>query len=138
MAKTIQLDIVTPDKTVFSQAINMVIARTTDGDIGVLPGHIPLIAGLQIWPLRVLTDEGEKEIALCGGFIEVQPEKVTILAPCAEMPENIDVARAQAARERAEIRLKTAPADMDMERAELALKRAMMRLKVAEDSKRFM
>lgn len=60
------------------------------------------------------------------------------MAPCAEMPENIDVARAQAARERAEIRLKTAPADMDMERAELALKRAMMRLKVAEDSKRFM
>ena len=132
------LRIITPDRVFYENQVKMVEFNTTEGEIGVLPGHIPLIAGLQIWPLRVLTDEGEKEIALCGGFIEVQPEKVTILAPCAEMPENIDVARAQAARERAEIRLKTAPADMDMERAELALKRAMMRLKVAEDSKRFM
>lgn len=75
MAKTIQLDIVTPDKTVFSQAINMVIARTTDGDIGVLRGHIPLIAGLQIWPLRVLTDEGEKKLHCAVVLSRVQPEE---------------------------------------------------------------
>ena len=61
----------------------MVIARATDGDIGILPGHAPLIAGLDIWPLRVLTEESEIQIALCSGFIEVRPEKVTILAACA-------------------------------------------------------
>ncbi len=56
MAKTIRLDIVTPDKVALSEDVNMVIARATDGDLGILPGHAPLIAGLEIWPLRLITD----------------------------------------------------------------------------------
>jgi F-type H+-transporting ATPase subunit epsilon len=137
MAKTIRLDIVTPDKVAYSEDVNMVIARATNGDLGILPGHAPLIAGLDIWPLRVITDEGEIEIVLCSGFIEVRPEKVTILAACAELPETIDIARAEAARERAESRLKAADDSIDVTRAEAALRRAIVRLRVAENSKRF-
>lgn len=129
---TVRLDIVTPEKLVYSEDVNMVIARATDGDLGVLPGHAPLIAGLAVWPLRVLKEDGEHHIAICGGFIEVQPKKVTILASCAELSGEIDVARAKAARARAEDRLSGERADIDVARAEAALKRAMMRLQVAE------
>jgi F-type H+-transporting ATPase subunit epsilon len=112
----------------------MVIARTSSGDIGVLPGHAPLIAGLQIAPLRILLDEGEAQIALGGGFIEVQPEQVTLLANSAELATEIDIARAQAAKSRAENRLKSGEA-VDLGRAEVALRRAVVRLKVAEYGK---
>lgn len=129
---TVRLDIVTPEKLVYSEDVNMVIARATDGDIGVLPGHAPLITGLAVWPLRVLKEDGEHRIAVCGGFMEVQPTKVTILASCAELPGEIDIARAKAARERAEERLNGEQADIDVARAEAALKRAVTRLQVAE------
>ncbi|SDE99566.1 F0F1 ATP synthase subunit epsilon [Sporolituus thermophilus] len=132
MAKTVRLDIVTPERLAYSDDVNMVIARATDGDIGILPGHAPLIAGLEIAPLRILKDDGEKRIAICGGFIEVRPDKVTVLAGCAELPEEIDVKRAEAARERAEARLKGNREGIDVARAEQALKRALMRLGVAE------
>ncbi|WP_371363150.1 ATP synthase epsilon chain [Sporomusa rhizae] len=132
MANKIRLDIVTPDRMVYSEDVNMVIARATDGDLGILPGHAPLIAGLDIWPLRIMKDEGEQQLSLCGGFIEVRPQKITILASCAEKPEEIDVKRAAAAKERAEGRLKGSTPEIDVERAEVALKRAMMRLKVSE------
>ena len=72
MARTVRVDIVTPDKLAYSGDVNMVIARATDGDLGVLPGHVPLIAALNTWPLRLLTADGEHQISLCGGFIEVQ------------------------------------------------------------------
>lgn len=131
MAKTIRLDIVTPERLVYSADVNMVIARATDGDLGVLPGHIPLIAGLAVWPLRILKEEGELQISVCGGFIEVQPAKVTILASSAELPEEIDIDRAMAARERAE-KLLAAKEGIDVARAQAALQRALMRLRVAE------
>lgn len=133
MAKTIRLDIVTPEKVAYSEDVTMVIARTTAGDIGILPGHAALIAALAIWPLRVIIDSDEVQIAMCGGFIEVQPEKITVLANCAELADEIDVKRAEAAKERAEDRLRRGEADVA--RAEVALKRAMVRLKVAEYSK---
>ncbi|MBP2639162.1 MAG: atpC 2 [Firmicutes bacterium] len=131
MAKTIRLDIVTPERMVYSKDVNMVIARATDGDLGVLPGHIPLIAGLAVWPLRILTEEGEVQVSVSGGFIEVQPTKVTILASSAELPEEIDIDRAMAARERAE-KLLAAKEGIDVARAQAALQRALMRLRVAE------
>lgn len=134
MANKIRLDIVTPDRMVYSEDVNMVIARATDGDLGILPGHAPLIAGLEIWPLRIQTDEGEQLFSVCSGFIEVRPQKITVLAGCAELPEEIDVKRAESAKERAERRLKEADgsSDIDVRRAEVALKRAMVRLKVAD------
>ena len=131
MAKTIRLDIVTPERMVYSKDVNMVIARATDGDLGVLPGHIPLIAGLAVWPLRILTEEGEVQVSVSGGFIEVQPTKITILASSAELPEEIDIDRAMAARERAE-KLLAAKEGIDVARAQAALQRALMRLRVAE------
>ncbi|WP_094603937.1 ATP synthase epsilon chain [Sporomusa silvacetica DSM 10669] len=134
MANKIRLDIVTPDRMVYSADVNMVIARATDGDLGILPGHAPLIAGLEIWPLRIQTDEGENLFSVCGGFIEVRPQKITVLAGCAELPEEIDIDRAESAKERAERRLKEAQlaTDIDVRRAEVALKRALVRLRVAE------
>jgi len=134
MANKIRLDIVTPDRMVYSEDVNMVIARATDGDLGILPGHAPLIAGLEIWPLRIQTDEGEQLFSVCSGFIEVRPQKITVLAGCAELPEEIDIKRAESAKERAERRLKEAggSSDVDVRRAEVALKRAMVRLKVAD------
>ncbi|MDF2635302.1 MAG: synthase epsilon chain [Pelosinus sp.] len=130
MAKTIRLDIVTPERMAYSAEVSMVIARTTAGDIGILPGHAALIAALAIWPLRVITEGEEMQISMCGGFIEVQPEKITILANCAELAEEIDVERATTAKARAERRLQAS--DSDIARAEVALKRAIVRLKVAE------
>ncbi len=135
MANKIRLDIITPERMVYSEDVNMVIVRATDGDLGVLPGHAPLVAGLDIWPLRVLRDEGERLISVCSGFIEVRPDKVTVLAACAELPEEIDVKRAEAARARAESRIKDHGPDIDMARAEAALRRATVRLRVAETSK---
>lgn len=128
MANKIRLDIVTPERIIYSEDVNMVIARATDGDIGVLPGHAPLIAGLDIWPLRVINDEGESRIAVCGGFLEVLPHKVTILADIANLSDEIDVERALAAKGRAEARLKSGE-DVDIYRAQASLKRAMARLK---------
>jgi len=133
MANKIRLDIVTPERMVYSDDVNMVIARATDGELGILPGHAPLIAGLDIWPLRIMHDEGERHLSLAGGFIEVRPQKITILANCAELPEEIDVKRAEEARKRAELRLKSkGDINIDVARAEAALRRAVMRIKVAE------
>lgn len=136
MANKIRLDIVTPERIVYSEDVNMVIARATDGDLGILPGHAPLVAGLAIWPLRVMNDDGERMISVCSGFIEVKPDKVTVLAACAELPAEIDVKRAESARQRAESRIKAAAPDTDMMRAELALRRALVRLRVAEHTRR--
>lgn len=135
MANKIRLDIVTPERIIFSEDVNMVIARATDGDIGILPGHAPLIAGLAIWPLRVLNDAGEVGISVIGGFLEVLPQKVTILAGSAELPGDIDIKRAEAAKARAEGRIKEGSQDIDIDRAEAALRRALVRLQVAERSK---
>jgi len=135
MANMIRLDIVTPERIVYSEDVNMVIARTTDGDIGILPGHIPLVAGLPIWPLRILKDDGETQLSVCSGFIEVLPEKVTVLAACAELPEEIDVARAESAKHRAEVRLQESNDELDTKRADAALRRAMIRLQVAGQAK---
>lgn len=133
MAKTIRLEVVSPDRLVYQEDVQMVIARTTGGDIGVLPGHAPLLAGLDVWPVRVLREDGEFSLAVSGGLIEVLPERVTLLAQCAERPEEIDLVRAEAARERAMCRLREADVvDVDHLRAELALKRAIMRIRVAE------
>jgi F-type H+-transporting ATPase subunit epsilon len=136
MAKKIRLDIVTPEKVAYSEDVNMVIARATTGDLGILPGHAPLIAALDIWPLRILTDDGEDNISMCGGFIEVQPDKITIVTNCAELPDEIDVARAENAKIRAENRLHGSDGKVDVARAEVALKRAINRLKVVKSNKR--
>ena len=128
MANEIQLEIVSPERVVYTTEINMLIVRSTDGELGILPNHAPLIAGLVPAPMRVLTDDGEHLIAVSGGFIEVQPKKITVLATNAELPEQIDVDRAQKAYDRALARINAAKADVDLNRAHAALNRAKARL----------
>ena len=136
MAKTLRLDIVTPERVVYSNdQVSMVIARAIDGETGIMPGHAPLITALDIAPLRIKQEETEIQISLCGGFMDVQDNQITILAGCAELPEEIDVKRAQAAKVRAEERLKDVAKDIDFDRAEAAMKRALVRLRVVEHIK---
>lgn len=138
MANTIKLEVVSPDKVVYTADINMLIVRSTDGELGILPNHAPLIAGLVPNAMRLLTDDGEQLVAVSGGFMEVQPQKITVLASAAELPINIDVNRAQKAYARAKERLEafknTEPklVDLDMARAETALNRAKARLQATK------
>lgn len=128
-----QLDIVTPERKVYSKDVEMVIARAEEGDIGVLPNHAPLVSPLKISAVRVKLQDGEEWIAVNGGFIEVRAQQITILAESAELPTEIDVDRAHLAKKRAEDRIASNGDDGDdLLRAELALYRAVNRLKVAE------
>ncbi len=128
----IQLDIVSPRRLLYSKDVRMVIARAQSGEIGILPGHLPIVATLEPGVMRVkLEDESEEKIVVSGGFLEVSKEKITVLARTAELPEEIDVDRALQARERAEKRLKELSKDrVDQARAKAALDRAMARLNV--------
>ena len=133
---TIKLEIVSPDCLVYEQDINMLIVRSTGGELGILPRHAPLVTGLVPHAMRVkLSGSAEQLIAVAGGFMEVTPEKITVLASAAEDPDHIDVNRAEQAYQRAKKRIEaykqhTATADepIDYHRAELALERAKARL----------
>ncbi|HLG26459.1 MAG TPA: F0F1 ATP synthase subunit epsilon [Paenisporosarcina sp.] len=131
--KTIKVNIVTPDGPVYDSEVNMIIANTTSGEIGVLPGHIPMVAPLKVGAIR-LKKEGQLDIvAVSGGFIEVRPDQVSILAQSAEVSSTIDLDRAKEAVKRAEERLNLSQqGDVDFKRAELSLKRAMNRINVYE------
>ncbi|MTI93990.1 MAG: F0F1 ATP synthase subunit epsilon [Firmicutes bacterium] len=129
--KTFVLTVVTPESRVFQDSVNMVIVRTTEGDIGVLAGHTPLVAPLEIAPMTIKIGDNERKAAVNGGFVEVTPDHMTILAESAEMAEQIDVDRAEAARSRAEERLAQHQGDVDFARAQAALQRALVRLQVA-------
>lgn len=123
------LDIVTPERKVYSKEVEMVITRAANGDIGILPHHAPLVSPLSVTVVRVKDEGKEERIAISGGFLEVRPSGVTILAETAELSSDIDVARAEAAASRAKGRI--SEHDGDLARAELALRRAANRLEVA-------
>ncbi|EJL24867.1 F0F1 ATP synthase subunit epsilon [Brevibacillus sp. BC25] len=127
------VEVVTPERVVYSGQAEMVIARGLQGEIGIMPNHVPLVTPLKTAPVRIKT-EGDKEVkmAVSGGFMEVRGDKVTILAETAELPGDIDVERAKAAKERAEKRLDEKYAELDVKRAERALQRAMARIDVAK------
>lgn len=131
MANKIKLEIVSPQKIVYSTDVNMLIVRSTAGELGFLPNHAPLVTGLLPAAMRLMTDEGERLVAVSGGFVEVQPTKITVLAANAELPDEIDVDRAQAAYERAKERLEHERTNIDIKRAQAALERAKARLKTA-------
>lgn len=130
-----RVEIITPDGTVFSDDnVNMVVARALDGEFGIMRDHAPMVAALQIWPVRIKKGNEEKVVAVFGGFLEVRDNVVHIISGQAEVPEAIDVERAEQARERALARLNSDDAAIDRMRAELALQRALMRLRVAGGS----
>ena len=125
------IEIVTPERKVYENEANMIIARGADGDLGILRGHAPVVTSLKVSALRIKTDQGEDTIAVSGGFLEVKQDKVTVLAEAAELPEEIDVDRAARAKERAERRIGSKE-NFDARRAELSLERALNRLQVAK------
>ncbi|BAF60992.1 F0F1-type ATP synthase, epsilon subunit [Pelotomaculum thermopropionicum SI] len=129
--KTQRLEIVTPQRKVFSEDVSFLVAPGTEGELGVLPNHAPLITSLNIGIMRIQQEGKTFKVVVTGGFMEVRDNKVTVLANAAERAEEIDVARAEAARRRAEERLAKKTPDIDVLRAELALKRALTRLKAA-------
>ncbi|RMF37992.1 MAG: F0F1 ATP synthase subunit epsilon [Chloroflexi bacterium] len=133
---TLRLEVVTQERVVFEGDVEMVIAPGVEGELGILPRHAPLMTALTTGILRAKRGEEEIVMAVSGGFMEVQPDRVVVMADTAERAEEIDVARAEAARRRAEARLRSRQERVDFARAEAALRRAMVRLKVAEYRKR--
>ena len=132
---TLNLEIVTAERSVYSDDVDIVIAPGIVGQLGILPNHAALMTMLEPGELCVRKGTEETFIALSGGFLEVLQNKVVILADAAERAEDIDMARAEAAKQRAQERLEH-PTDMDSARAEAALRRSLARLKVAERRRR--
>jgi|SRR5690625_1340564 len=129
--KTLTVSVVTPDGPVLEDEYEMVSCKAETGELGILPGHIPLVAPLTISALRLKKDGNEDLVAISGGFIEVRPDKVTVLSPSAERANDIDIERALAAKERAEKRLAEMK-DIDEIRARTSLQRAINRVEVAK------
>jgi len=130
---SIRLDIVTAEREVYAGDVDVVIAPGVEGQLGILPHHAPLMTTLQAGELRVRKGGEEVSMAISGGFIEVRPDKVVVLADTAERAEEIDVARAEEAKQRARERLSEKQViGADEARVEASLRRALIRLKVAE------
>jgi len=134
MADSIRLEIVTPEKAVVSEDVQIVMAPGILGEFGVLPGHTPFMTTLNMGAVHYRTaDDRERFVFVSGGFAEALPDKVTILAESAERRVDIDLERAQSALSRAKERLAREDAkDLDFERARAALERALYRIKLAE------
>lgn len=131
MSKPIKLEIVTPERVVFSEEVTSIILPGVDGYFGVLANHAPLVAALRIGPV-VYRQNGEKHrVAIHGGFFEIAENHAVILADAAELSGEIDVERARAALERARKRIRDRQADLDLVRAQAAIERALTRLRVA-------
>ena len=134
---SIKLEIVTAERVVYSEDVDMVIAPGVEGQLGILPHHTPLMTTLQAGELRVKRGGEEVSLAISGGFLEVRPDRVVVLADAAERAEEIDIARAEEARHRAQEQLavRRLPG-IDEVQAEAALHRSLARLKVVETVRR--
>lgn len=122
------LEVMTPDREFYRGEVSMVEMTTTEGQIGVYKGHIPLTAIAAPGILRIHEDGEKKEAALISGFVRVMPDSVTILADVVEWPEDIDTARAGQAKDRAERRIRDGGDELDLLKAQMALHRALTRL----------
>ena len=132
MAEKVLLEIVTPEKKVLSETVDIVVAPGELGEFGVLPGHVPFLCKLKVGELRYRIGGALRFVSIMGGYAEVAKNQVTILATAAEEAAEIDVVRAKAARERAERRIAETKDKLDFARAQAALHRAMARLRIAE------
>ena len=132
----IKFEIVTAERVVYSDEVDVVVAPGIQGQLGILPHHAPLMTTLQPGELLVRKGAEEQSIFVSGGFLEVRGDKVVVLADTAERAEEIDIARAEAAKRRALERIGMPPAEVDHARTQAALLRSLMRIKVAEKSKK--
>lgn len=137
MAMTVHCDIVSAEKQLFSGLVELVVAAGVEGDLGVMPGHAPLLTRLKPGPVRVKTQSGDEEVFyVSGGFLEVQPKLVTVLADTAERAQDMDGAQAEEAKQRAKEALEGKNADMDYSRAAITLAEASARLRTIEQIKK--
>src|ERR1051325_1805332 len=131
------LEIVTPDRSLIREEVDEVVVPGTEGELGILPGHTPLLSTLKVGELWYRQGQEKHYLAVAFGFVEVLPDRVTVLADIGERAQEIDVQRAERAKQRAEQRLAQAPpphvsqGDLDVERARIALLEALVRLNVA-------
>jgi F-type H+-transporting ATPase subunit epsilon len=130
MAELMKLQVICPDRIFYEGEVSMVEFNTTEGEVGIYPKHIPLTSILAPGILTITEQDGLKNAALHSGFVQILPEKVTVMAEAAEWPHEIDLDRAEAARDRAEERIKTRSDKTDIARAETALQRAIARINV--------
>ncbi len=132
MAK-LHVEVVTGERVVYTEDdVDMVVAPGSDGTLGILPRHAPLISTLASGELRIKKGGREQALVVFGGFMEVTPDKVVILADTAERAEEIDLQRAEESRRRAEAEIARRSSDVDLARAELALRRAAVRLQIGQ------
>lgn len=133
----LQLEIVTPERLAFKDEVDMVLVPGVDGEIGILPHHTPLVSLLGVGELKIRKGGNEESFAIVGGFLQVRPDKVVVMAETAEIGGEIDLERAQRARAEAEKALMggyVEGADLSVARAEL--QRALLRIRVAETRRR--
>ena len=133
---SVKLDVVTAERVVFSEDVDGIVAPGIDGQLGILPHHAPLMTMLEPGELRIRKGGEEFSLAVSGGFLEVRPDRVIVLADTAERAEEIDAARAEEAKRRAEEQLSLQLPQVDAARIEASLRRSMVRLKVAEKRRR--
>jgi F-type H+-transporting ATPase subunit epsilon len=126
----IALEIVTPDRSLVREEVDEVELPGSEGYFGVLPGHTPLLSMLKVGELWYRIGQEKRYLAVAGGFVEVLPDRVSVLAQVGERAEDIDLARAEAAKRRAEERIGN-PMDVDLERARFSLAKALVRIQVA-------
>lgn len=130
--RNFDLEIITPDRIFFKGQAMMLELNTTEGEVGIYKRHIPMTMILQPGIMKIHTEGETKEAAVHAGFIEILPEKITVMAEVAEWPEEIDVNRAKEAEARAQRRLQAHDPKIDMSRADLALRRAIVRIEAAK------
>lgn len=133
MAATFRLQVLTPSRKFFDEDVEMVVVKTTDGEIGVMKGHAPLVVAIATGPMRIQVGGEWKEAALTEGFMEITQEKAVMLVDTAEWPDEIDVERAKAAKERAQERLTRQISRQEHARSQAAMARALARLKVTKN-----
>jgi F-type H+-transporting ATPase subunit epsilon len=132
----LRLEIVTAERVVYSEEIDILVAPGIDGELGILPSHAPLLTVLKSGEIRVTKDGEDTYMVVSGGFLEVLGTKATILADTAEDADEIDIDRAEAALKRAQERVEAAPADMDLQRALASVSRSQARVTVARRRRR--
>ncbi len=125
------LEIICPDRVFFRGKANMIELNTTEGQVGIYKRHIPMTMILTPGVVIIKDDEGQRTAALHEGFMEILPEKISILAEQAEWPEEIDLNRAEEAKVRAERRMQNGDSNINLARAEIALRKALVRIEVA-------
>jgi len=131
MADKLNLEVITPEKLALREQVDEVVVPGGGGELGILPNHTPLISQLKTGVLSYRQGAENKRMHVSGGFVEVTSDRVSVLSDVAERPDEIDVERAQRAKDRAERRLTSQGEDIDFNRAELKLQRAMIRIQLA-------